>query len=167
MLIDMHIHLGRGALDWNYKIWRTMLEPYGTPVDVLDIDPENVLALMQECEIDKACLLALNAPAWKTHIPNEYVAEIVGQKPDLFIGFASVDPNMGQEAADDLAYAYHELGLRGVKLAPCYQMFDPTDPVVFPTYAKAQELGMPILIHQAWTRIREAPTEVAASDFTG
>ena len=157
MIIDMHVHLGRGAQDWNYQIWRNMLEPYGTPVSVLDIKPDEVVRLMWEAGVDKACLLALDARAWKTHIPNDYVASVVAQEPDLFIGFASVDPNMGKEAADDLAYAYHKLGLRGLKLAPCYQMYHPADPVAFPVYAKAEELGMPILIHQAWTRMREAP----------
>jgi predicted TIM-barrel fold metal-dependent hydrolase len=157
MIIDVHIHLGRGAQDWNYKIWRNMLEPYGTPVSVLDIDPAVVTRLLREAGVDRACLLALDARAWKTHIPNDYVASVVKTAPDLFIGFASVDPNMGQEAADDLEYAYYELGMRGVKLAPCYQMYHPADPVAFPTYAKAQELGMPILFHQAWTRMREAP----------
>lgn len=157
MLIDNHIHLGRGDKDWNYTIWRNMLEPYGTPVSVLEIDPEVVVKLVREAGLDKACLLALDARAWKTHIPNDYVASIVKQYPDLFIGFASVDPNMGSEAAADLDYAYHKLGLRGLKLAPCYQMYHPADPIAFPTYAKAEALGMPILIHQAWTRMREAP----------
>ena len=157
MIIDLHVHTGRGARHWNYDIWRNMLEPYGTPVDVLDIDPVDVVERMREAGVDRACLLALNVPAWKTHIPNDYVAEIVAEYPHLFIGFASVDPNMGQQAADELEDAYRELGMRGLKLAPCYQMYHPADPIAFPVYAQAQELGMPVLIHQAWTRMREAP----------
>jgi len=157
VIIDVHVHTGRGEQHWNYAIWSNMLEPYGTPVDVLDIDPVDIVERMREADVEKACLLALDARAWKTHIPNDYVAEIVAEHPHLFIGFASVDPNMGQEAADELERAYHELGMRGVKLAPCFQMYNPADPIAFPVYAKAQELGMPILIHQAWTRMREAP----------
>jgi len=156
MIIDVHVHAGR-AQHWDYSIWRTILEPYGTPASVLDLDPSVTVAKMREAGVHKACLLALNAPPLRTHIPNEYVAGIVRDYPDLFIGFASVDPNGGRQAADELEHAYRDLGMRGVKLGPVYQMFHPSDPVVFPVYAKAQELGMPILFHQAWTRLREAP----------
>jgi predicted TIM-barrel fold metal-dependent hydrolase len=161
VIVDVHVHAGAGPNHWNYDIWREALEPYGTPVEVLEQEPVDIVRKMQEAGVTKACLLALKAPAWRTVIPNEYVAGIVAEHPDLFIGFASVDPNMGLEAADELERAYEDLGMRGVKLAPCYQMYHPLDPVAFPVYDRAQELGMPILFHQAWTRIREAPMKWA------
>jgi predicted TIM-barrel fold metal-dependent hydrolase len=133
------------------------LEPYGTSVKVLDLDPVVTVKKMEEAGIDKACLLALDAPAHNTHIPNEYVAGIVQEFPEKFIGFASVDPHKGKHAADELEYAYKVLGMRGLKLGGIYQMYHPADPIAFPVYAKAQELGMPIVFHQAWTRMREAP----------
>jgi predicted TIM-barrel fold metal-dependent hydrolase len=161
MTIDIHVHAGEGPAHWDYDIWRNALEPYGTPVEILDQDPADIVQSLREANVDKACLLALKAPAFRTEIPNEYVAEIVAEHPDLLIGFASVDPNMGVSAASELEHAYRELGLRGVKLAPCYQMYHPLDPIAFPVYTKAQELGMPILFHQAWTRMREAPMKWA------
>jgi len=157
MIIDVHVHAGRGENHWCYPVWRKILEPYGTPVSVLDLDPLKIVAHMRAAGVNRACLLALNARPLRTHIPNEYVAEVAAQYPELFIPFASVDPTMGLDAAEELERAYTELGMRGVKLAPCYQMYHPADPIAFPVYAKAQELGMPILFHQAWTRMREAP----------
>jgi len=114
---------------------------------------------LEKAGIEKACLLALNSPAFNTHIPNEYVSEIVRTYPDLFIGFASVNPHNGIEAGKELEYAYSKLGMRGVKLGGIYQMFNPADPVAFPVYTVAQDLGMPIVFHQAWTRLRSAPVK--------
>jgi predicted TIM-barrel fold metal-dependent hydrolase len=156
MIIDTHVHAGR-LEHWDLKIFGTILEPYGTSVKVLDLDPVVTVKKMEEAGIDKACLLALDAPAHNTHIPNEYVAGIVQEFPEKFIGFASVDPHKGKHAADELEYAYKVLGMRGLKLGGIYQMYHPADPIAFPVYAKAQELGMPIVFHQAWTRMREAP----------
>ena len=63
-------------------------------------------------------------------------------------------------ALEEMARA-HELGLRGLKLGPIYQGFHPLDGRAFGVYAKAAELGLPILIHQGTTFPRLAPLKVA------
>lgn len=80
---------------------------------------------------------------------NEQIAELCSLCP-RFIGFASVDP-WQQDALSALEKAVSELGLRGLKLAPSLQEFYPDDRQVYPIYAKAQELRLPVLFHAGMT----------------
>lgn len=161
MIIDSHCHASRLA-HWNMAIVRDWFDPFGTPVEVLDVDPAQVVARMQAGGIARTCLLAFDLQrAWGSRVPNEYVAAIVQRYPDKFIGFASVDPLMGQAAADELEHAVKELGLRGLKISPTYQEYPPTCPEAMLVYAKAQELGIPVLVHQAWTVMPRSPMKYA------
>ena len=83
---------------------------------------------------------------------NDYIADLVRQDPEMFIGFASVNPvYKGPDAAvAELDRAVTELGLSGVKLYPMYQHWSPADrDLAFPIFAKAVELGIPVMVHQA------------------
>lgn len=83
---------------------------------------------------------------------NDYIAAVVRADPERFIGFASVNPTyQGPDVAvAELERAVVELGLSGVKLYPMYQHWAANDrDLAFPIYAKAQELGIPVMIHQA------------------
>jgi predicted TIM-barrel fold metal-dependent hydrolase len=83
---------------------------------------------------------------------NEYTAAYAGKFPKTFVGFASVNPLFrGVKAAvEELGRAVEDYGLRGVKLYPMYQHWDPDDPLIaFPIYSAACDLGIPVMIHQA------------------
>ena len=95
---------------------------------------------------------------------NDYIAALVRRHPDRFIGFASVNPNYrGVKAAvRELERAVLELGLSGVKLYPMYQYWSPADPkLAFPVFAKAEELGIPVMVHQAGSTRIDAMMEYA------
>ena len=76
----------------------------------------------------------------------EQIAELVAMAPGRFTGFASVDP-LAPDAAGRLERAVGDLGLRGLKLSPPSQDFYPDDPAVYPLYERAQELGIPVVVH--------------------
>jgi predicted TIM-barrel fold metal-dependent hydrolase len=105
------------------------------------------LAAMDEAGIDKSVVLPIDCTS--AHggkvFSNEQVAQAVQDQPRL-IGFASVDPNLPNAAAE-LERAVRELGLRGLKLDPALQGFDPGDRSVYPVYEKAAELDIPMVIH--------------------
>ena len=95
---------------------------------------------------------------------NDYIAAVVRSNPDIFIGFASVNPNFrGPKAAvRELERSVTELGLQGLKLYPMYQDWSPADPVLaFPVFEKALELGIPVLVHQAGSTRIDARMEYA------
>lgn len=95
---------------------------------------------------------------------NDYIAAVVRSNPDVFIGFASVNPNYRgvDHAVRELERAVTELGLQGLKLYPMYQDWSPADPILaFPIYEKARELDIPVLIHQAGSTRVDARMEYA------
>ena len=95
---------------------------------------------------------------------NDYIAAIVRQRPEVFIGYASVNPNYRGPAAAvrELERAVTDLGLQGLKLYPMYQDWSPADPVLaFPVFEKAEELGIPVMVHQAGSTRIDARMEYA------
>ena len=99
---------------------------------------------------DKVVVFGLQARASGVWVPNELIAEYVAGHPDKLVGWASVDPNEA-DCVEQLEHAVTSLGLRGLKLGPAYQHFDPTDRHHWPLFAKAEVLGIPIMWHQGAT----------------
>jgi len=94
---------------------------------------------------------------------NDYIAACVRADPEHLIGYASVNPTyQGPKAAvDELERAVVQLGLTGVKLYPMYQHWAANDPeIAFPVYEKAQELQIPVMIHQAGSTRIDASLEL-------
>lgn len=80
-------------------------------------------------------------------VPNDYIAEVVAQHPDVFLGFGVVDPRLGALAAREVRRC-KELGLIGIgELNPARQHFFPHDHDVYPVWEAAEEAGLPVLFH--------------------
>ena len=99
---------------------------------------------------DHVVVFGLQAKATGIWVPNELIADYVKQHPEKLEGWASVDPNE-PDCIEQLVYCVKELGLKGLKLGPTYQHFDPQDRKHWPFFAKAQELELPIMWHQGTT----------------
>jgi len=91
---------------------------------------------------------------------NDNTAALVRAHPDKLIGFMSVHPGDSQ-ALDEVERCVGDLGLRGIKLGPNYQNFDPVGEDAFRLYARAQTLGLPILFHQGTSPVRYADLDYA------
>jgi predicted TIM-barrel fold metal-dependent hydrolase len=110
--------------------------------------------------------IAVEDPVRTTGIPsepgrvNESTAAFVAAGPDRRIGFMSVDPNAAG-ALDEIERCHFDLKLRGIKLAPNYQRFDPLGEPARAVFALASKLGLPIMIHQGASPIREAELRYA------
>ncbi len=114
------------------------LETFHLELDVAGL--ERAVLLPIDCRTTRGCQV----------YSNEEIAALCAMS-ERFIGFASVDPHLPQ-AADELERAVRDLGLRGLKLAPSIQDFYPDDKDrVYPLYAKAEELGIPLVMHSGMT----------------
>lgn len=91
---------------------------------------------------------------------NDQTATLVRAYPDKLIGFLSVHPR-DPRVLEELERATGDLGLRGIKLGPNYQNFDPLGQDAFRLYARAQELGLPVLFHQGTSPVRFADLDFA------
>jgi predicted TIM-barrel fold metal-dependent hydrolase len=137
-----------------------------------DSHPEDHWAASEEA--DKVVVFGLQAKAVGVWIPNELIAEYAAQHPDKVVGWASIDPNE-RDCVAQLDHAVEELGLRGLKLGPPYQHFDPTDRAHWPLFRRCAELDLPIMWHQGTTFPSAAKLRVAnpllledvAMDFPG
>lgn len=166
MIVDVHTHTPthRDAVPARerrvYHHWRPD-RPVVTTTSWADHDA-------QMAAVDAAIVfnLAVPDPLAATGIPtdparlNESTAEFAAADPARRIGFLSVDPTQ-PGALDEAERCRVELGLRGVKLGPNYQGFDPHDARADELYTWAEERGLPILFHQGASPIRDAPLRYA------
>jgi uncharacterized protein len=84
---------------------------------------------------------------------NEEIAELAAEHTDVVIPFASVDPGRGRAGVKMLHRLVTDHGMRGLKLHPNAQEHFPNDRKVYPLYAAAEELGVPVLIHTGHTGV--------------
>jgi uncharacterized protein len=91
---------------------------------------------------------------------NDQTATFVAARPSRRIGFASVHPD-DPRAIEELERSVGDLGLRGIKLGPNYQNFDPLSANALRVYAHAEAHGLPIVFHQGTSPIRTAPLRYA------
>jgi len=108
--------------------------------------PEAFLGLMDEGGIDYAVVLAELAPITTGISDNENVAEFCSKSPRL-IPFASINPYTTSRPTEELERLVRDHSFRGLKLYPTYQHYYPNDAMIYPLYAKAQELGIPVMLH--------------------
>ncbi|MBI2369575.1 MAG: amidohydrolase [Deltaproteobacteria bacterium] len=146
-VIDFHVHIGEprhyppGIVDYLreespefYARWDEFNKPA-------------VLAqFLREQGVRYAVLLAQVTPPIGVMIPNEYVAEYCSGI-EMFLPFCSVNPRVHPDPARELERLVRGFGFRGLKLYPPYQHYYPNAPEVYPLYAKAADLGIPVMVH--------------------
>jgi predicted TIM-barrel fold metal-dependent hydrolase len=103
---------------------------------------ESFPACLDRAGLDRAVLFALD---------NELVARTVVRAPDRLTAFAFLDPR-SPDTPDRLERYVSEQGFRGLKMSTSGgpitdHGFYPNDEACFPTYARAQALGVPVLVH--------------------
>ena len=110
------------------------------------------------CGLTQAALLPLDvtttAGGWV--VDNDQVEALCKLHPDKFYGFASVDPHR-EDALEVLERAFCRQGLRGLKLNPSKQRFDPSDERMEPIYALCERENKPIIFHAGLSWEPDAP----------
>ena len=153
MIIDAHTHIiGREHITEKAK--QEKIRGVSNPVALWLSEPETHYAATKRA--DKVIVLGLYAPFSGIVVPNDYVAEYIQKDPQRLIGFMSVDPH-DSGCVREIERSQRELGLKGIKLGPIYQDFDPSDrELAYPVYEKASELNLPIMFHMGTTFTRDS-----------
>jgi predicted TIM-barrel fold metal-dependent hydrolase len=100
MIIDTHVHIGRGErLSDTYQV---------------DQPVELVLENMAEAGVDKSCIMPVAYEDYEGAI--EEVREAVEAHPDKLIGYARVNLSNRERATAQLKKCFDEYGFRGVKI---------------------------------------------------
>ena len=121
------------------------LEPH---VESAAISVEEFIDDLKSMNVEKGVIFNLDeeTPSGLKGLPNDYYAEIVNKYPDIFTGFAGIDPLKGMEAIREIRRSY-EMGLRGVAVRPFMFNLKPTAAKMYPIYSTCVELNIPIWFH--------------------
>lgn len=147
MIVDVHTHVGEHPEHITERFAAQAREAWPDIRLGRTLDEHHREALDG---VDRAVVLAFDAPAAGIVVPNDYVAAYVARDPERLIGFGSVDPAR-PDALDELERMSADLGLRGCKLGPIYQDVDPLGPEFGRVCAALERLELPLLIHQGTT----------------
>jgi predicted TIM-barrel fold metal-dependent hydrolase len=147
MIVDCHTHVGEPS-HFSKDFIADARTASGDPKQKIAV---NLAEHWKAMELtDRVIVLGFRAHHVGYVVPNEYVADYVKQHPEKLVGFCSVDPN-DDDAVEQLEYSILKLGLRGLKLGPIYQNVHPSDEKIRRLFKRAEELEIPILIHQGTT----------------
>jgi L-fuconolactonase len=135
-IVDPHVHVWKNdpAFPWP-------AENRNPPPE--DRTAETLLELMAANGVEKTVLVQVIHYRWD----NAYVAHVRRQHPDRFMAVGRVNPE-DPAAPDHLSWWTEEQGLHGVRLSPSGQGRDDwfTGPLMPPLFARAQALGVPMLV---------------------
>lgn len=113
-----------------------------------DALPDDHFAMLSE--VSKVIVFGLQAQQTGFNTPNEVISEYVKRDPKRIEGWASVNPT-DPDALEKFRYAIDSLGLKGLKVGPAYQHFDPTDPKYWPLFTECENRDLPVMIHMGTT----------------
>ncbi len=152
MILDFHTHAVRPDpnMPAGYKAFMSSNQGGASEFDEFlerYSDPQNVLALLDDAGIDYAVVLAETAVITSAVISNDHVRQFTAASNGRLIPFCTFNPYMVLNPAAELDTAVRQDGFRGLKLYPTYEYFYPNQPLLYPLYAKAQELGIPVMAH--------------------
>jgi len=150
-IIDFHIHpiyynsYCRSAAEWIQM--RQAVPDLQAFIDKYS-DPAEFARFLTENSVDYGVVLAEYSPVTTGICTNEYIREFCRNQEKL-IPFANINPYMteGGGTAAQFRRLLTEEGFRGIKLYPTYNYFYPNDRLVYPIYAVAEELGVPVMVH--------------------
>ena len=112
-------------------------------IDELTMTPDQLLATLDSTGTAHMVCAGVGAP-------NEKLAEFVAGGHGRLSGIATISPRNGVTAAACEVARASEMGLRLIGLAPYRDHMYASDRRYYPTYAKAAELNMGVVIHTSF-----------------
>lgn len=181
MIVDAHAHVAaKGMLPDRYieEIMTNFARANDRPIPDTaydGIDPEGMMDEYRAAGVDKVFIFATAPRVEHTYgrnprtrarqplgVPNEYVAEVHRQFPDITVPVMAVSPPLlGDRLQDEVEYAVKELGAKAIKIYPTYDHYRPDDrELCWPLYEALLELDTPLIVHQSWTPSVHAPMKM-------
>lgn len=141
MIIDCHTHL------------------YGKWLTLDGISTSEFINIMDECNIDKACVFTLEGFFDSDGCNDILFDRCKGYETRLY-PFCTVNPHKGLSAIDEMRYAVNELNMKGLKVHPWLQSFSLTNSIFHLIVEETIKLQIPIIFH-CGTPPYACPTQVA------
>lgn len=153
--LDMHVHIESGENGEN-SLPDDLVAAAAKYFKTSGINPDlaSVAQYYRERNI-AAVVFTVDSETTLGHPPisSKRIAEQACDHADVLIPFGSVDPLKGQRAIDDAIEMVEDYGVRGFKLHPTVQGFDPSAESVRPLWGAMDKLGVPVIVHTGQTGI--------------
>jgi len=135
-IIDPHVHVWINDPNFPWPV-----ENANPPAE--DHTAEDLLALMDANGVEKTVLVQVIHYRWD----NSYIAHVIKKYPDRFMAVGRINPE-DPAAADHMSMWKEEHGIHGMRLSPARDASDDwfSGPAMDPIFARAQDLGVPMLI---------------------
>jgi len=147
-IIDFHTHLLKK--DMSNPTLLNFLEEinpeFYARIEEYANNPRLFTEYLKSQGVKYAVVLPEHAPATSAFVPTEAVLEYC-HGHDMLLPFASLNPNTHPDPTTKLEYYVKDCKVKGLKLLPSYQFFYPNEARLYPLYAKAQELRIPVVFH--------------------
>jgi len=113
--------------------------------------PQVMLKMLHSQGVDQACVLAEETPSTTGMVKSDFVLEFTAELDGLH-AFVSLNPYLDSDLVGRLEALRAHGAVAGIKLLPSYQQFAPNDVLLYPLYARVQELGLPVTFHTGTSR---------------
>ncbi|MHB1683902.1 MAG: amidohydrolase family protein [Bacilli bacterium] len=137
MKIDAHVHVGKSIFGY-------------------ELSPEKLREDMLQNGIDVSILCPVQPYTYHLEPENDYIARLVREYGDVFVGFCRVDPRQGDKAVQEVERAISTLGLKGVFLHPWEEGYRVNADFVVAVVERASELRVPIMISTGYPWLSHA-----------
>lgn len=108
---------------------------------------EEITAQLREDGVVKAVIVGRDAETTYGFMPNNQdVADFVAFDPELYVGFAGLDPHKGTNAVRTLIDLVENGGFGGAAIDPIYARAALHEPCYYPLYAACERLQVPLVI---------------------
>ncbi len=124
------------------------LDKYGIDIQILSLTIPSVELISAD-----------EGVIWAKRI-NDYLAKVCHKYSGRYYAYATLPYQDMDEAIRELDRAYKELGVKGIMMFSNINGKPIASPEFYPIYAKAEEYGLPILIHPALPLTGEAMKKV-------
>ncbi len=115
-----------------------------------------LLAAMEAAGIDRAVVCPMRPRRYELGPANQHIANAVDAHGDRFVGFARVDPNLGEDALSEARRSLDDRGLVGLFLHPWEETFRVSSELLDPIGALARERNVPVLVAAGYPWVSEA-----------
>jgi len=138
--IDSHSHLGKRKTPLGHGVASFL--------------GDDLVRNLDEVGLDCAVAFPLGASYTDYSEANQIMADEMAKYPQRIIAFCRINPNFGPEATEkSLDHCLGTLKLKGIKLHPEIEFFDPNEPELMePVNLAARRYQVPILFHTGMSR---------------
>lgn len=148
IVYDVHVHWF-DQCSWNPAALEVLKEITNGKVsgmtDGMDT-PKKFADYLKKQGLSRAVMLSEHTPMVDLSL-SEKIADLCRSEKDFFIPFASVNPNFDIDPDKKLEHYVTDLGMKGLKLLPSYDLYYPNEQRMYKVYQVAERLKIPVMFH--------------------